>query len=398
MTDQELQARIQKAVDRKLSGVKDDPWLAQRVMNRAKEGEPVMKKKMTLSLVLAIAGVLLLGTALAAAISTDFFGRMFGSETRENVEAHTESFDNGKGGTVEVVFPAREYVAADGETIAAMIGDRVMDEPVTVQINDHTLTILNAVRDENAMAMEMTLECPTGVKGLNYDRLTNEDKGAWFADDADYFFGVDRAAEMMYVDMQNSTENCLRIYYYCVFFEQLADGEAPELMAGTVTVGPGPEDRAIDPRQIRIPATETVRAVRFAAEDGGSIELSPISLKITGNSAGYGKAAGAGVIPDGGEATAAAANPDEEEAIETDLPETVVVLQDPGELETIEIVREDGTVYTVIDRNRNVENIMYMCGGLGAEALDTSMVLNRVVDTDKVKTIRVNGREYLRQN
>ena len=63
------------------------------------------------------------------------------------------------------------------------------------QKRHETLTVLNAVRDENAMAMELTLECPTGVKGMNYSRQTNEDKGAWFADDAGYFFGVDMAAK-----------------------------------------------------------------------------------------------------------------------------------------------------------------------------------------------------------
>ena len=57
MTDQEIRARMQKAVDHKLSGVQDDPWLAQRVMNRAKEEEPVMKKKLSLSVVFVLVGI-----------------------------------------------------------------------------------------------------------------------------------------------------------------------------------------------------------------------------------------------------------------------------------------------------------------------------------------------------
>ncbi len=398
MTDQELQARIQKAVDQKLSGVQDDPWLAQRVMNRMKEEEPVMKKKISLSLVFVIVGILLAGTALATAITTNFFSRVFGNETRENVEAHTEVFDNGKGGTYEVVYPGREYIAADDETIAALIGDRVMKEPVAVTMDDHTLTILSAVRDENAMALEMTLECPTGVKGLNYDRLTNEGKGAWFADDAGYFFIVDRAAEMMYVDMQNSTENCLRIYYYCVFFEKLADGESPLLTAGTVTAGPGPEDREFDMQEVRIPADKAVGALRFAAEDGREIELSPISLKISGIPESEGELPGMAMAPNGKEGTAAEVNPEDEEAADADLPETVIVLQDPGELNTIEAVYGDGTVFTVADREKNIDNTMYMCGGLGADAMDTTMVLNRLVNAEKVETIRVNGTEFTRKN
>ena len=117
------------------------------------------------------------------------------------------------------------------------------------------------------------LECPTGVKGINYDRLTNEGKGAWFADDAEYYFGVDMAAEMMYVDMQNSTENCLRIYYYCVFFEKLADGESPVLTAATVSAGAGPEEKVFEPQEIVIPASKAVSTVRFTAEDGSRMQL-----------------------------------------------------------------------------------------------------------------------------
>ena len=38
---------------------------------------------------------------------------------------------------------------------------------------------------------------------------------------------------------------------------------------------------------------------------------------------------------------------------------------------------------------------MYMCGGLGESFQDTSMVLNRLIDPETVKCIRVNGTMYL---
>ena len=60
MTDQELRTRVQKAVDHKLSGIQDDPWLARRVMNRVEEEKPVMKKKLSISLVFVLVGILLL--------------------------------------------------------------------------------------------------------------------------------------------------------------------------------------------------------------------------------------------------------------------------------------------------------------------------------------------------
>ncbi len=376
MNDQELRTKVQKALDSKLSGVKDNPWLAQRVMNQAEGEETVMKKKLSVGFVFVIAAALVLGTALAVALNTDFFSHVFGNETREEVAEHMETFDNGKGGTYDYLYPAREYVAADPELAERLIGSRVMNDPVAVQIGDHTLTVLNAVRDENAMVMELTLECPTGVKGMNYSRQTNEDKGAWFADDAAYFFGVDRAAEMMYVDLQNSTDTCLRIYYYCVFFEKTADGESPVLTAATVTAGEGSEERVFDPQEIIIPADKAVSTARFLSEDGSLIELSPFSLRVC-------PAAGAetAVIP-------------VQEPAGGDAPEIVLSQMDPGSLSNLVIERKDGEAFTVLDTGK-LDNTMYMCGGLGESFQDTSIVLNRLVDPAAVKCIRINGTIYL---
>ena len=376
MNDQELRTKVQKALDNKLSGVKDNPWLAQRIMNRADEEEPIVKKRLSFGIVFVIVTVLVLGTAMAVAIHTDFFKRVFGNETRENVTEHTEVYDNGKGGTYEYLYPAREYVAADPDLAEELIGSQMMSDPVTVQIGDYTLTVLNAVRDENAMVMEMTLECPAGVKGLNYDKLTNEDKGAWFADDAEYYFGVDGAAEMMYVDMQNSTDTCLRIYYYCVFFEKLADGESPVLTAATVSSEAGSDEKVFEPQEIVIPANNAVSAARFAAEDGSRIELAPFSLRVCPLSE-----TGSAVIP-------------EQEPENGSEPVIVLTQMDPDGLSNLVIEMKDGETFTVLGGGR-LDNTMYMCGGLGESFLDTSMVLNRLIDPEAVKEIRINGTVYL---
>ena len=313
---------------------------------------------------------------MSRALNTDFFSHVFGNETRENVAEHLETFDNGKGGTYDYLYPAREYVDTDPDLAEKLIGSQTMNDPLTVQIGDHTLTVLNAVRDENAMVMEMTLECPTGVKGMNYDRLTNEGKGAWFADDATYFFGVDRAAEMMYVDMQNSTDTCLRIYYYCVFFEKLADGESPVLTAATVSSEAGSEEKVFEPQEIVIPANNAVSAARFAAEDGSRIELAPFSLRVCPLSE-----TGSAVIP-------------EQESENGSEPVIVLTQMDPDSLSNLVIEMKDGETFTVLGGGR-LDNTMYMCGGLGESFLDTSMVLNRLIDPEAVKEIRINGTVYL---
>ena len=360
MNDQELRAKVQKALDGKLSGLQDDPWLAQRIMNKADREEPIVKKKISFSIVFVIVAVLALGTALAVTLNTDFVSRVFGNTARTSVSGHTETFDDGKGGTCDYFYPAREYVAVDPEEAERLLGGNGMDEPVTVQMGDHTLTILDAVRDENAMILDMTLECPTGVRGLNYDTLTNEGKGAWFAEDAGYFFGVDRAPEMIYVDLAASTENCLRIYYYCLFLEKLPEGESPVLIAAVGESESDPSNSVFDPREIPLPVKHAVSAVRFAAADGSSAELSPFSLRVCPVSEGQ-------------------------------APGDVIVVTEPEE--TIRLQLASGETFTV--KEPGTDNTMYLCGALGENAADTSIVLNRLIDPAAVTAIRIGETEYL---
>ena len=59
--------KIHKAIDTTLSGLNGDPWLFQRISARAAEGEPKVKKRLSVGLVLAI--VVLLIAAVAAAVT-----------------------------------------------------------------------------------------------------------------------------------------------------------------------------------------------------------------------------------------------------------------------------------------------------------------------------------------
>ena len=82
MTLHEEQERVQQAVSHSLSQVREDPWLAQRVLAHAKGEEPV-KRKISLALVLGIVGILaLIGTAYALFSSqvAEFFGRHWNQE------------------------------------------------------------------------------------------------------------------------------------------------------------------------------------------------------------------------------------------------------------------------------------------------------------------------------
>lgn len=72
MNDRQDIEKVQLALDTTFSHLKDDPWLAQRVLANAK-GEVKVKKKLSVGLILAIVLVLAAMTALAAVL-TDYFG------------------------------------------------------------------------------------------------------------------------------------------------------------------------------------------------------------------------------------------------------------------------------------------------------------------------------------
>ena len=90
------------ALDRHLSDLKADPYLAQRIMAN-EEGEKTVIKKISVSMVLAIVLICILITgALAATLSSwgiiDFFGRYYSgyipektSETINKEEIRTEA-------------------------------------------------------------------------------------------------------------------------------------------------------------------------------------------------------------------------------------------------------------------------------------------------------------------
>ena len=67
MREAEEREIFQNAVDRRLSGLQENPFLAQRIMN-AEKGEIKVKKKLTMSMVLVIVLILIAVTALAVAL------------------------------------------------------------------------------------------------------------------------------------------------------------------------------------------------------------------------------------------------------------------------------------------------------------------------------------------
>ena len=334
--------------------------------------------------VAAAAACIVLPVVVYAAVThADFYRNAFGNAGRQSVSAHEEVLDDGKGGQLTVTYPEREYVPIDEEMAEALIGNNISSEPVEVQINDHTLTINSAVRDENAIVMEFTLECETGVTALNYSALDNEAKGAWRSEESTFSFRVNGTAENIYVDLDKSTETCLHCYYYglFVFDGPLADGKSPTL---DITYADEPLDdiyknepldgsymdesldgttdkSRIHEAQVAIPAEHTINLLTFTSDAGGVLELSPISLSID-----MGKGLGL----------------------------TNLEAYDPIHLNTMSIHYTDGSSYQVYDKDGYVDNTAYMCGGCGAAQTEIMLLFNRLIDPSKIDYVEVNGLIY----
>ena len=113
--------------------------------------------------------------ALAVAASgSEFFVRLWGTEGKKNVEAHTEEVrDEENGRTYTVTFPRRNYTDDNLDRAEELIGGAVSCEPAVKEIGDARLTVLAAVCDGDAAVVEFTLEQEVGIDCFQYSQLTN---------------------------------------------------------------------------------------------------------------------------------------------------------------------------------------------------------------------------------
>ena len=309
----------------------------------------------------AVAGLVLPVFVFAAVMHEDFFQNVFGDSVRKSIEAHTETYDNGEGGQYSVTYPLREIIPVDADAAEALIGDAVYEGPLSVTIDDHVLTVNSAVRDENAIVLEFTITCDSGVRVFDVDESSNEAKGPNLVEDAAFRFYVDDTAAMIYLDTKQADGCSLHGYYYglYVFDGPLADGEIPVLKVYR-SIDPAHGLWEKEPLQVEIPASKAVAMTTFTSETGGVLELSPFSLQL-------------------------------DLARGLDLYDYAV--NDPANLKTLSIEYTDGSVYQVLDKGGNIENTSYICGG-GKENSSLSMIFNRLIDPSDITKVIVNGIEY----
>lgn len=319
----------------------------------ARLGRRAPRRRALRTAAVAAACALVPFTACAVASHADFFRNAFGADARPSVAAHEETFyEPEKGSSYTVTFPAHEYVDVDVDRAEALIGGFVADEPIEIPVNDHTLTILSAVRDRNAMVLYFTLSCDTGVTALAWDDWSNESKGAYLSDESTFYFRIDGASDCVYVDPIHSTDTCLYCFDHVLFDAPLGPDDAPTLVidaydAPYLAMEEPPEPRA---QAVDIPVPAALPETVLRSGTGGRLELSPIGLWVNSD-------------------------------------ETLNL----GYLRTVTLRYRDGSEYAVLDDPGDICNAGYVCG---REDDSVTLTFNRLVDPDAVAAVTVNGVEY----
>lgn len=305
-----------------------------------------------------------------ASVKSGFFEGMFGNETKKSTGVIHREIDDGKGNKVAVDIPSKEYVPVDEEKAETMIGQWVMDEPITRKIGEHTLTINSFAYDKNGALMYFTLEREGGVTALTGDMDTNLTKGAYFTEDADFYFCVESAtgvtgAENIYIDIEKSTEEKLYCSSYILWPEHLNDNDTVQLV---INQYPGPSrelDGAATKEEERT-WWEQTQTEKIALTDKGQIPVRCIDL----GDDGYIEYSPVSILIDMSKGLGLS----EEEA------------GDPYYMKHLEIRYQDGSSYVVSDDAENINNSGYVLGtDEGYKA-----AFNRLVEPEQIAEIIVN--------
>lgn len=314
--------------------------------------------------------------AVNAATNGELFSRIWGTAGHKNVPAHDEVIDDGKGGKLDVTYPERTFENTDTKKAEELIGKAVSYPDITTSVDGTTITIVSAVRDKNAAVVEFTMEKEGGVDVLNYGEKENELKGAWIAEDKSTFRFDVLPGGNIYVDVANSTDEKLYCYDYMTLDEEknikLKIDKFPCKLSEYYKLDINDQKRdeiesKVETSTITIPCRGEVESVTYENQDGGKVEISPLSMSIDMKS-------GLGL--------------DE------------IQSKDPLYCYYVCINYKDGTKYVVDEHNVNgchscdvdIDNTEYLCETIDGK---NKLVFNRLVDINNIESIIVNETTYM---
>lgn len=319
--------------------------------------------------VAAITAVLMISTGVYASIRSDFFEGMFGNTTKTSTPAQPVSIDDGKGGTVDVVIPSKEFVDVDEERANELLGNYVLQEPIVKELGEHTLTVENFLYNELGGLMYFTLEREGKVTALAGNEDTNLDKGANFTEEADFYFIIEIGEQIVgheniYVDMQQSTAEKMYCYSYFLWSEEIDVQQKPYLFIQKYPCTRGEMDSMNEKEltkmwentveeKVTLTEKEAVPTKTLDLGEKGSLRISPFAMAF-------------------------------------DIPK-MFGLSGLGASSTlnvkhVEVQYKNGESYVVEDQNDNINNTGYV---IGCDPY-YKVAFNRLVDVENVKAVVIN--------
>lgn len=317
----------------------------------------------------AAAAVLLAFTAgvVNVAAGNELLYRIWGTHGKENITSHAEVlYDAKKDTSSTVIYPEREYTDQNLDEAEELIGGSLSFEPLIKEIGDTRLTILSAVSDGRAAVTAFTLEREGGVTALRYSQLANESKGAWFDENAPFYFCFEDCAENIFVDLEKSTDSMLYCYDYMVM--QQTDAQAADSL--TMMLYERLSDEEENQESLQVPLSTRTEQTAYSSAQGGGIDISPISMTIDME-----------MLP----------GISKEEA------------RDPWHAYYVSVNYKDGSRYLVHEHGieglhsceKDVDNVSYTLENTENQLI---FVFNRLIDPKQVESVTVNETIYTPQH
>ena len=346
----------------------------------------------------AAATVLVIGTPFAVNAATNgaFFASLWGTEGKTNIPNHTVTVvesekirNDGKPVTHTFDMPKVEFADMDPDKAEALLKGKLMTNPVVKEFGGYKFSVLAVARDGNGIAVEYTIENEKGVNLLNFSQLHNETKGASTNEDQNFMYYFGAGPGKTYVDMSKSTSTKIFCREYMSDVDFLSKNTDPDhaefptdagmklhiiefkdTMTSYYKANQDPFKNIKDQVTVDIPFADKIEMSEVKSTDGDTIKISPISMKLTGSAKLYGKNAYGDDF-----------DPEFSEGVD--------------HLQSIKITYKDGSEYNVYyggDKNGKgaVANYAYIVG----EKESISILFNRLVDTNNISKITVNGIEF----
>lgn len=311
--------------------------------NNKKQKKHYIPKKMAVACAFAVAAS---GITVFAAAKGGFFQSAFGSKGHTNIEAHPVT-DDGQ----SWMAPSRDWEEVDEDAAAKLTGGQVVQIGDSVSVYGYTLTIDEYMIDENGIgAVTYTLSNPDGLEGIS------------FSEYGDYYVTPDcpmseismwSTSEKMFdtrsiTDQTKTTETELHAVLYFAPFEKLEEEEGILIRHSGYEWDENGEILSHEQEDITFIPDEFITSSAYTNEAGYTAHVSPIGILIDGP------------------------------VFEMKKPEWIH--------DKLIITYTDGSVYQAA--NTDVLNEILSCYNDDGALL---AVFNRLVDTDKISSITVNG-------